>query len=217
MQILDLSHTITADMPVWPGTPRPEFSPLATIPVDGFAEQSICISSHTGTHLDFPAHIIEGGLSLDRFEAGRFFGRGVVIDASLAAGKPLSLELLQPYAGAVAQCDFVLFRTGWARFWGQERYSQGYPVLDCASASWLAGFALKGVGLDCPSFDHADSTDYPIHRTLLEAGVFLVENMTNLHLLPASFFLSVFPLRIAGAEASPVRAVAYLSTGDSVF
>ena len=217
MQILDLSHTITSDMPLWPGTPHPEFSPLATIADDGYAEQSICVSSHTGTHLDAPCHIIDGGLSLDRFEAGRFYGRGVVIDASSAECNPLTIERLQPYAAAVGKSDFVLFHTGWARFWGQDQYNRGYPVLDFSSASWLAGFALKGVGVDCPSFDNADSTDYPIHRCLLSAGLLLIENLTNIHLLPTSFFVSFFPLKIAGAEASPVRAVAYLSVDYSVF
>lgn len=66
-RLVDLSHPITPEMPVWPGTPAPECLPVANIHEDGFAEQVIRFSSHTGTHLDAPSHMIEGGASLDRF------------------------------------------------------------------------------------------------------------------------------------------------------
>jgi kynurenine formamidase len=209
LRLVDLSHAITPGMPVWPGTPGPELIPLASIASDGFAEQSIRLSSHTGTHLDAPAHILEGGATLDRLDPGRFFGSAMIVDALELPGGSIGLDLLEPYSEMIASVDFVLFHTGWSRYWGQGLYDQAFPMLDDAAASWIAGIPLKGAGLDCPSFDHPWSRDYPVHRRLLEAGILLIENLTNLHLLPASgFSLSVFPLGIAGAEACPVRAVA---------
>jgi kynurenine formamidase len=211
MRIVDLSHEITTDMPVWPGTPRPEFSELCTIARDGFAEQSICMSSHTGTHIDAPAHIIEGGDSLDRLDVGRFYGNGLLIDVRDTVGGTITRDLLQPFSPLISESDFVLLHTGWYRFWGLERYDRDYPVLTAEAAAWMSGFSLKGIGIDAPSFDTPGVDEYPVHRQLLEAGNLLIENLANFHRLPETgFFLSVFPLAIQGAEACSVRAVAFL-------
>jgi arylformamidase len=210
-RIIDLSHPITPGMPVWPGTQGPELQPLATVAEDGYAEQSICLSTHTGTHIDAPSHIIMEGRSLDALEPGRFFGEGTLIEALTPAGGVIGGDMLASYMPRLEKSDFVLFHTGWSRFWGQEGYDHGYPVLDACAVELLAGLQLKGVGLDCPSFDPPGSRDYPVHRKLLMSGMLLVENMTNLHLLPTScFIVSVLPLPVTGAEASPVRAVAIM-------
>ncbi|NTU58598.1 MAG: cyclase family protein [Chlorobiaceae bacterium] len=209
MHIVDLSHAIKADMPVWPGTPQPEFAPLCSIGRDGFAEQSIRLSSHTGTHLDAPSHIIEGGDSLDRIDIGQFYGKGMLIDLRDAAGSIVPLEALKCFGPLISECDFILLHTGWSRFWGHEGYNSGYPVLAQEAASWISGFSIKGIGADAPSFDLSDSAHYPVHRQLLGAGVLLIENLTNFSSLPETgFFLSVLPLPVEGADASPVRAVA---------
>lgn len=211
MRIVDLSHKITSDMPVWPGTPRPEFSELCTIARDGFAERSIRISSHTGTHIDAPAHIIEGGDTLDRLDVGRFFGKGLLIDLREQEGASIPLGALTPFSSLIAESEFLLLHTGRSRFWGQERYDRDYPALTLEAASWIAGFKPKGIGIDAPSFDSIGRDGYPVHRRLLEAGIILIENLTNLdRLAGAVFSLSVFPLGLYGAEACPVRAVALL-------
>ncbi len=210
-RIVDLSHPITPVMPVWPGTPAPELHPVATVAGDGYAENTIRLSTHTGTHLDAPSHIIEGGPSLECFEPCRFFGPGTLVDALESPDGVIRRGTLERFVPQFEKSDFVLILTGWSRFWGQEGYDRGYPVLDEDAAGLLAGMPLKGVGLDCPSFDPPGSHDYPVHRRLLQAGILLVENMTNLDLLPASgFMISVLPLPLAGADASPVRAVAIL-------
>lgn len=211
IEVVELSHSITPEMPVWPGTPEPEFLKLSSVAVDGFAEQSIRMSSHTGTHIDAPAHIIDGGASLDRYGPGSFFGKGVLVEVPGAQNGPISREQLFPLVDSLATIDFLLFHTGWSRFWGEAAYGRGYPVLDSGAADLLSSLTLKGIGIDAPSFDLPESRDYPVHLRLLSAGVLLIENMTDLHLLPPSgFLLSVFPLRITGAEACPVRAVAIL-------
>lgn len=209
MTLIDLSHPLFAAMPVWPGTPGPEFLPLAAISTDGFAEQSFRLSSHTGTHIDAPAHIFEGGATLDRYEPAGFFGRIAVVDARETAGSLIEMSHLLRCAEAIGQAEFVLLHTGFSRYWGEEVYGRSYPVLEESAARWLARQRLKGVGIDCPSFDVPGSCTYPVHRLLLETGILLIENLTNVGLVPAEGAeLAAFPLAIRDAEACPVRAVA---------
>ncbi len=213
-ELVDLSHPVWPGMPLWPGTPGPEFRDLAAIPSDGYAERQMVMSTHTGTHIDAPAHLLADGLSIDRIDIGRFFGPAVLVDVRSASppSRGIGLDQLRSHAPRLADTDFLLLRTGWERFWGLPEYDEGFPVLDDEAACWLAGLGLKGVGLDCPSFDPADSHSYPVHRSLLSAGVLLIENMANLGALPvvAGFSLALFPLACRGADAAPVRAVALL-------
>lgn len=211
MRIVDLSHPITEDMPVWPGSPAPVFSPLGTIASDGFAEQLVALGSHTGTHLDAPAHMIEGGRTLDSFDAAWFCGKGGLVDLDMHDGHPVRRDELLRYQQLFEESDYLLLRTGWSRYWGMPGYFYRYPVLDPDTASWIAMFSLKGVGIDAPSFDIPDSRDYPVHKAFLGQDTLLVENLSSLDLLPeAGFMFCVFPPRIVRAEASPVRAVAML-------
>ncbi|EAT59623.1 cyclase family protein [Chlorobium ferrooxidans] len=209
MRVIDLTHTIEPGMPVYPGTPEPEFQPLATLDKEGFAEQLITLSSHTGTHIDLPAHIFPDRSFPDVFSVEQFTGKGVVMDVRDAAGGVISKELLKPFSALIGSCDFLLLCSGWSDYWGWPDYFRGYPVFSVEAAHWLTGFELKGIGVDMISVDLPDAVDLPVHRKLLGKGIVLIENLTALSSLPDSpFTFCAFPLKIAGAEASPIRAVA---------
>ncbi len=213
MRIVDLSHPISAEMPLWPGTPAPEISDLHTIGRDGFGERWLQLSSHTGTHLDAPAHIVEGAATLDRMPVDAFIGKGTVLDVTQSQRETITLETLLEFRAQIGQAEFLLLHTGWSRFWGRDEYNRDYPALSAETAEWLAGAGLKGVGIDAPSFDAWDSEALPVHRRLLGAGLLLIENLTALDQLADSvFLLSVLPLNIAAAEACPVRAVGIRSS-----
>ena len=207
--VLDLTHPLAEDMPVYPGTEPPRFQQANTIARDGFAEKLLCMYSHTGTHIDAPAHMLEGAPTLDRLGVGHFVGTACVIDVEGQA--VIGLPALQAQAALVEGCDFVLFRTGWSRLWGQEAYFSGFPVLSAEASAWLAGRGLKGVGFDAISVDAVGSTDFANHATFFRAGMICIENLTALEpLVGRRFLFSCLPLRIEAADGSPVRAVALL-------
>lgn len=210
-RVVDLTHPLTPQMPLYPDTPPPRFDALNTFSADGFREQAFTMSSHTGTHVDAPSHMIAGGRTLDRFPADRFVGRGCVVKIGAGPGERIGIDRLAPRQEAIAACDFVLLSTGWGRHWNQDRYIRDYPVLSEAAARWLNRFALKGVGFDTLSPDPVDSTDFPVHRCFLEQDRIIVENLANLESLPEQGFLfSCLPLKTPQADGSPVRAVAVL-------
>jgi len=216
MKIVDLSHNISPDMPVYPGTPRPLFATGASIDADGFRERKITMFSHTGTHIDAPAHILRSGKTLDQFAADHFYGKAWVFDHPDGA-EEIGQETLARHRDKIKQTEFLLIRTGWDMHWGAERYFSEYPVLTPEAAEWLTKFGLKGVGMDTISADREDSMDFPVHRILLGSDIIIIENLTHLNrIIPGVFDFSCFPLKFVSADGSPVRAVAYLNeTGET--
>lgn len=80
MKVIDLTHTIRENMPVYPGTEPPKLSPTSSYESDGFKETLLQMYTHTGTHMDPPAHIFSGRTTLDEFPVEQFTGKALVID-----------------------------------------------------------------------------------------------------------------------------------------
>lgn len=208
MKIIDLTHPLCEGMPVYPGTEPPLFEVGCSIAEHGFAEKKLTFFSHTGTHIDAPAHLLADGKSLDLLPLSQFHGPACVVSVE-ADKKTISREDLEPFVAQLEKADFVLLRTDWDRDWGEDQYFTDFPVLTSEAATYLADQNLKGIGLDCISVDPVDSDELSIHRILLGAGLVIVENLTNLSALPAAGFdFCCFPLAIVDADGSPVRAVA---------
>jgi kynurenine formamidase len=206
--IVDLSHFIDNDMPVYPGDLVPSIKNMASIENEGYQENELTLSTHTGTHIDAPAHIIPGGYTLDAFPPGKFFGEGLVLDCRKM--KKITTDTIILSLSSHAP-DFVLFYTGWDIYWGTDVYYGKIPVLDLDAAKYLSDLSLKGVGIDAPSFDPVGSESLGNHKTLLNNNIVLIENLTGLgYLLEKKFIFSCFPLKIKSADGSPVRATAII-------
>ncbi len=209
MRVIDLSHPITADMPVYPGDPLPSLDVASTLEGIGYVTRRIAIGSHMGTHMDAPAHMIAGGRTLDAYPVGHFIGAAVALDLKARAARTIERAALLPHQAIIAGNDFLLLNTGWYDYWGEDRYFVDYPVLSVDAALWLAGLGLRGVGVDTASVDGGNATEYAIHHAFLSRDMVIVENLTNLAALPpdAGFTFVAFPLCIDQADGSPVRAV----------
>ncbi len=213
--ILDLTHTITPEIPVYPGTPLPSMQPAFTLEKDHFRETLLSIGSHTGTHMDAPAHLLAEGETLDAMHPSRFCGSAVVWDVSaLGADGVITRELLQTREEELRQADFVLFYTGWQEKWGSEAFFAGYPAPDVEAARYLVSCGLKGVGTDAISIDPV-GTSLPVHRVLLGAGLVIVENlkMKELAQYPRARFWAL-PLKYRNADGAPVRAIAEVESEE---
>lgn len=204
MRIYDLSHTLATGSPVYPGDSEPVITRVASYHVNGFEGRRLDMSSHAGTHVDVPAHMMAEGDSLNTLGVESFVGAAAVVDVACDSPGLINADDFT----IPENVDFVLFRTGWDRYWGTNEYFRAFPALSSAAAKQLAAAGLKGIGLDSPSVDPVDSEDYIAHFTILGAGMVIIENLTGLGQLPdGPFTFSALPLKIADGDGSPVRAV----------
>lgn len=209
--VIDLTHPLTPDMPVYPGTEPPLIQPANTIEGSGYGETLIRMYSHTGTHIDAPSHMLAGAPSLDQLAIDRYVGRACAVDVSAAGAEGVGAATLEANASLVAGCEFVLLHTGWSRYWGDARYFEGFPVLSVEAARWLAARGLKGVGVDAISPDPVGAPVFVNHFAFFRAGMISVENLTNLSgLVGRVFTFCCLPLAYQHADGSPVRAIAIL-------
>lgn len=210
MNVLDLTHTITEATPLWPGTPAVQLEPLAEYGTEGYRETMLHFSSHTGTHIDAPAHLLRGGLTLDSFPPKQFAGTAVTLDCRNRSA--ITLSMLHSYETALSGAEFVLFDTGWSRYWQTPDYFGAYPALEPQAAQYLAGMRLKGIGSDTVSLDPFMDDTLAVHRILLGAGLLLLENLCNLSALTGrECFLTAAPLKIGCADGAPARVLAITS------
>ena len=212
MKVIDLTHTIREKMPVYPGTDTPKFIPANSYEKDGFKETMLQMYTHTGTHMDPPAHLFAGGTTLDRFPASQFIGKALVIDCKgLGEGEKITMAQIDKYGKAADEVDFLLFNLNWDKRWGTESYFGNYPCIDDEVLEYIINGGYKGIGFDVIGLDPVSDDNLTRHKKLFEAcDIVNIENLKNLDLCGSDvFWFSCFPLKLEDCDGSPIRAVAW--------
>lgn len=211
MKVIDLSWPLTDGMMVFPGDVAASVKKGATINDNGWRTTLISLSSHTGTHMDAPAHLIPGGKTLDQLPNETFFGFGLVVDVRGCVGRRIELADINVTSSEISGADFLLFRTGWSEKWETEEYMTGFPVLSPLSAEWLSEKKLKGIGFDAISADPVDSASNEVHKILLSKGLVIIENLRNLDMVGyRPFCMAALPISLLDQDGGPVRVMAVL-------
>jgi arylformamidase len=213
-RFVDLSLEIEDGSPALPGVlPEAVVEPIldheASRPrYEGKAEfylGRIDMAFNTGTYLDSPFHRDRGGEDLSELPVDRLAGLpGVVIDVAEAAG-PVDLDLRAEELRGRA----VLFRSGWDRRWGTERYWEPEPHLSETALDRLVDAPAALVGVDWGNVDDTTDPARPAHTRLLRAGILIVERLRGLDALPRDGFrFTAAPPRVVRGASFPVRAFA---------
>ncbi len=202
---IDVTRPVSEALPVWPGD-TPYVFELAWSQGDGASVNVGAIRStvHLGTHVDAPFHFTPGGATVDALPLAAFCGEAWVVDAR---GKSLigvdAVAHLPPEA--VAAAPRLLLRTdGWPE---GDPFPAQVPVVTPELVDWMARLGVVLLGVDVPSVDLIESTTLDNHRRLDAAGIQILEGL-NLHSIQSGrYLLQALPLRLVGADASPVRAL----------
>lgn len=213
MKVIDCTQTITTDMPVFPGTAPAKLEVANTFETDGFRETLFCMTSHTGTHMDAPFHLFAERTKLDEMPVAQFVGKALVIDCSdVPEGGEIGMEYVEKVRALADQAEFLLFHTGWDKYWGKAEYFGAYPVISMEICQYLLDSGKKGVGFDTIGIDPVEEMALPRHKKLLGNGdIIIIENLTNLDKVGGSLFtLAALPLKYKEADGAPTRAVAIM-------
>ncbi len=203
--IYDVSLPIVNGGLVYPGNPDITITPQQEISKGASANVSLLtFGSHTGTHVDAQKHIIDGGLAIDAVPLDVLMGPAILIaipDDVMAVGEK---ELR---AHDLTGQQRVLIRTRNSAFIRQRDFVRDYTYLAPDGATYLADLGVKLVGIDYLSIEQFHSGHHMTHRTLLGRNIVIVEGL-DLSVPPAGTYdLRVLPLRLAGLDGAPARAV----------
>ena len=212
MRVIDLTHTIKEDMPVYPGTGTPKLLPANSYEENGFKETLVSFYSHTGTHVDPPAHLFADRTTLDAFAPEQFLGKALVIDCThLREGEAIGMKELSKYGGKADAVDFLLFATGWDARWGTEAYFGDYPCIDEEVLQHILNGNYKGIGFDGIGLDPIADENLTRHKALFaEKDIVNIENLKNLGLCGTEpFWFACLPLKLENSDGAPARAIAW--------
>jgi arylformamidase len=174
------------------------------------------MSTHTGTHMDAPSHFVAHSQSIDMVEVERLVCPALLLHLPRSANELITLDDLRDI-NEIDRGISIVFRTGWHTMIRHKDYMRSNPGLSAAAAEFLAEKKINAVGIDGPSIDIGSDKHFSCHKTLLENGILIVENLCNLDSLKhkARFTLLISPLKLKGASGSPIRALAITANESS--
>jgi arylformamidase len=200
--IYDITIPVHDGLAVWPGDTPYRFA-LGWDMREGAAVNvgAVTMSAHTGTHVDAPFHFAPDGAGVDTLDPSVFVGPVAVVDAT--GRETIGRDV---FAGVdFASTPRVLVRTGvWSDY---TRFPQAVPTLTDDVPAFLGANGVRLFGIDVPSVDAIDSKTLPNHHALAVHGITILES-ADLRAVPTGVYtLIALPLRLVGADASPVRAI----------
>jgi len=202
MKLIDLSHPISDEMPIWDGDPMVKLQQIAFHHTDGFSNFKLECGMHTSTHIDGPKHFVENAPLLSALSINCFCGEGYIIDTTkLDTNKIINnLQLVD------LNKKIVLIYTGHAHKFGMLDYYSNYPTLDQHVAQELTKHGPKMIAFDTPS---PDAAPYYLHQLFLSNQILIAENLTNLEPLLSckKFEIIALPLKTV-SDSAPARVIA---------
>jgi kynurenine formamidase len=206
-RLIDLSRTLRTGMPVFPRDP--EVVMAAAGALEPWRVTRLELGTHSGTHIDAASHYVPEGKTIDRYPLERFVLPGCVAPVEAGPDEAIGWDALQAVLPRDLAGLAVLVHTGWDRHWGDETAS-AHPYLDEDAVAGLISAGVTLVGTDALNVDSTGLGTTHAHAALLGADVLIVENLTGLEaLLPSRAYICAFvPLRLEGADGSPIRAYA---------
>ena len=214
MKIVDLTLTVSDEIPTFPGSPQPSFIPWENVKEDGYNLELLFLSTHTGTHMDAPYHFLEKGAKIHEISLKKLVSEAVLIKSKKKNGESITKIDIQKFEkkhGEIASFSSVIFYTGWQRNLQKKYYFTKNPGLSVSAAKYLASKKINLVGIDSPSIDLGTDSKFSVHQIFAKKGMLVVENLANLQKIkPSKFHLVVLPLKLKNATGSPVRAIAFV-------
>ena len=202
--LYDVSMPITESMQVYKNkeSKKPRIHTSATFDKDGVYETEITMNLHTGTHLDYPLHMIKNGDTSDSEVLTRLMTDVKVYDVSYLTDH---IDLATVKKFDIRESDFILFKTKNSY---SEEYLEDFTYLHAEAARYLRDKKIQGVGIDGLGIERSQS-NHPTHLALLEAGIIIIEGLRLKEVKQNTYKMICLPLSIPHVEATPARIILF--------
>lgn len=221
---VDLTHTITCDMPTWSGSCGFKHEVKKDYD-EGVRVLKYTMHAAAGTHMDAPSHFFEEGKSIADIELEKLIVPCSIIDLSFKCHEDLWIEpediiAFEKKYGKILPNSFVIGFTGWQKFWHdpakyrnlQSDGKMHFPGFSKASAEFLLERDIAGLGIDTLSPDGSDNEIFPVHHLVLGEGKYIVENLAHLEKMPKyGGYVLVLPIKIGIGTEACVRCIGAFS------
>ncbi|WP_417618363.1 cyclase family protein [Oceanisphaera sp.] len=231
---IDLTHSFNEHSVYWPTADMFQQTEVFAGQTEGgyyYSAYNFAAAEHGGTHLDSPIHFAEGGHSADQLPIEQLIGPGFVIDVSTQSAENVDylvtaadIEAFEQTHGVLPKGAMVLLMTGRAGLYGDREQYMGtaergaaavaklhFPGLSKEGARLLVARGIHGVGIDTPSIDYGQSTDFAAHVELMTHNIPAFENVADMSALPATgSTIIALPMKIEGGSGGPLRIIAHI-------
>jgi arylformamidase len=202
MFLYDVTLPVSLALPVYPGDPVIELTPIAQCAWGDAANITrLVLSSHTGTHIDAPRHFFDTGATVDHLDLHVLIGPARVVDVPCLS----HITVADLRAHDLTGTTRVLFKTPNTSLWDRPGFQTSYHALTPEAAAWLVACGVRLVGVDYLSVDAFEAHDFPVHRCLLQAGVVIVEGLDLRAVPPGDYELYALPLLLQDGDGAPAR------------
>ncbi len=167
----------------------------------GANESKLEIESHTGTHADAYFHMLANGKTIENMPLNKFIGDCVVLDFTKVKDKKISLGNFKNKK--IKKDEIILLKT---RNKSLKKFDFNFTYVDKSGAKFLANKKIKLVGIDNSGIERAQP-NHETHEILFKKNIPIVEGLDLTKIKPGRYFFIGLPLKIKGADGSPIRAV----------
>lgn len=203
MKIYDISVPLSPAMHVYPGDPAVDIERTMQIANGDVANVSFLrFGTHTGTHVDAPAHFIDGAMTVDVIPLNLLIGRVHVVEIPSPVISKETLEEVD-----LTDDMRVIFKTRNSYVWREPEFVKEFVHLTTDAAEWLVENGIKVVGIDYLSVEKYNFVTPDVHRTLLGSGAVIIEGLNLSEVEPGHYELICLPLKIEGGDGAPARVV----------
>ncbi len=207
MTIHDISVPISPSMPVWPGNPPVSLEQTSSMDRGDHDNVSkLDLGVHTGTHVVAPHHFLNDHRTIESLSLDVLIGPAQVVQVADDVSV-VTADVLE-HAGVESSTVRLLVKTRNSKLWaeGKKDFDAGFVGVSADGASWLVAHGLRLIGIDYLSIAPYHQS-VPTHRTLLEAGMIILEGADLSAVQPGQYQLYCLPLRLVGSDGAPARVV----------
>jgi arylformamidase len=207
MIIHDVSLPISPSLPVWPGDPAIVLEQVSSMDAGAHDNVSrLACSVHTGTHVDAPHHFLNDHRTVESLPLDILVGPARLVQI-LEDVDVVSADILEK-AGIPSGTERLLLKTRNSQLWERQEknFFTGFVGISADGADWLVQHQMKLIGVDYLSVAPYKKS-IPTHRTLLGAGMIIVEGLDLSAVQPGAYQLYCLPIKLVGSDGAPTRAI----------